>query len=45
VPDEARVPAPYIRDGNLVGFYPYCLPPPLSAYNLLPDVHAEALEL
>jgi hypothetical protein len=44
LPDEARVPAPYIRDGNPVGCYPYCLPPPLSAYNLLPQVRAEALQ-
>ena len=44
LPDEARVPAPYIRDGNPVGCYPYCLPPPLSAYNLLPEVRAEAVQ-
>ena len=44
LPDEARVSAPYIRDGNPVGCYPYCLPPALSACNLLPEVRAEALE-
>jgi Restriction Endonuclease associating with ARP len=44
VPDEARVPAPYIRDGNPVGCYPYCLPAPLSSYNLLPEVRVEALK-
>jgi hypothetical protein len=44
LPDEARVPAPYIRAGNPVGCYPYCLPPPLSTYNLLPQVRAEALK-
>ena len=44
LPDEARVSAPYIRDGNPVGCYPYCLPPRLSAYNLLPEVRAAALE-
>jgi hypothetical protein len=44
LPDEARVSAPYIRDRNPVGCYPYCLPAPLSACNLLPEVRAEALE-
>ena len=44
LPDEARASAPYIRDGNPVGRYPYCLPPPLSAYNLLPEVRAQALQ-
>jgi hypothetical protein len=44
VPDQARLPAPYIRDGNPVGCYPYCLPSSLSAYNLLPHVRAEALK-
>ena len=44
LPEEVRVSAPYIRDGNPVGCYPYCLPAPLSAYNLLPEVRAEALE-
>jgi hypothetical protein len=43
VPDEARIPAPYIRDGNPVGCYPYCPPPTLSACNLLPQVRGEAL--
>jgi hypothetical protein len=44
VPDQARIPAPYIRDGNPVGCFPYCLPAALSAYNLLPHVRAEALQ-
>lgn len=44
VPGQARLPAPYIRDGNPVGCYSYCLPSALSAYNLLPHVRADALK-
>lgn len=44
LPDDARGPAPYIRDGRPVGRYPYCLPASLSSYNLLPEVRAEALK-
>jgi hypothetical protein len=43
LPDEARIPAPYIGEGNAARYYPWCLPPPLSAYNLLPEVRDEAL--
>jgi hypothetical protein len=43
LPDEARIPAPYFRDGQAVGSYPHCLPREFAAYNLLPDVRQRAL--
>jgi hypothetical protein len=43
LPDEARLPAPYFRDGQAVGSYPHCLPREFAAYNLLPDVREAAL--
>lgn len=46
LPDEARVPAPYIRqDGRAVGAYPYCLPVEYADHNLLPDVRDGAIAL
>jgi hypothetical protein len=43
LPDDARSPAPYLRDGEPQGSYPFCLPRAFAAHNLLPDVRADSL--
>lgn len=46
IPDEARQPAPYFRDGEPVtGPLPFCLPPEHAAMSLLPEVRSMALDL
>jgi len=46
LPDEARDPAPYVRDGEArTGPLPFCLPPEHAALSLLPEVRSLALEL
>ncbi len=44
LPEEARADAPYVRDGEDEGSYPYCLPPEYAACNLLPEVRDVALD-
>ena len=39
------VPAPYIKDGQPRGNYPYCLPAEYADHNLLPDVRQAALQM
>src|SRR3954447_3335225 len=43
LPEGARGPAPYLRDNNPRGMYPFCLPAGYATYNLLPDVRESAL--
>src|SRR4051812_47329785 len=43
LPEGARGPAAYLRAGRPVGMYPYCLPAPHAAHNLLADVRETAL--
>ena len=46
LPDEAREPAPYIRDGAPhTGPLPFCLPPEHAALSLLPEVRTTAIDL
>jgi len=46
LPDDARRPAPYIRDGSSsASTYDFCFPPEHAALNLLPDVRDLALDL
>ena len=46
IPDEAREPAPYVRDGKeTTEPLPFCLPAEYAELSLLPEVRAEALEL
>lgn len=44
LPDAARAPAPYIRDGKPVGKYEYCLRAPYAIYNLLPEIRESAVQ-
>ena len=43
LPEAAKRPAPYLRDGQPRGIYPFCLPAGYATYNLLPDVRESAL--
>src|SRR4051794_16370529 len=43
LPEGARGPAAYLRAGKPQGMYPFCLPAPYAAYNMLPDVRDSAL--
>ena len=43
LPEAARGPAAYLRDGKPQGMYPFCLPAGYATYNLLPDVRESAL--
>src|SRR4051812_7880689 len=45
LPDAAREPAPYIRDGRPQGCYATCLPPEFAEFNLLPEARVDALDL
>lgn len=46
LPDAARHPAPYIRDGQArTGPLPFCLPAEHAALSLLPEVRQMALDL
>ena len=46
LPESARLPAPYMRNGTApMGQYSYCLPVAHADHNLLPDVREVALEL
>lgn len=47
LPDEARVPAPYVdKDGRAgTALYDFCLPPEHAALSLLPEVREMALDL
>jgi hypothetical protein len=44
LPEGARGPAPYLRDGKPRGIYAYCLPAGYATYNLLPDTRDSALD-
>jgi hypothetical protein len=43
LPEAARGPAAYLRDGKPQGMYPFCLPAAYASHNLLPDVRDAAL--
>ena len=46
LPDEARHPAPYIRDGQAkTGPLPFCVPVEHASLSLLPEVRSTALDL
>lgn len=45
LPEGARVPGHYSRQGKLDGPYPVCLPMKYAAHNLLPEVRTGALAL
>ncbi len=46
LPDAARLPAAYVRDGKEIGAArDFCLPPDYAAHNLLPEVREDALLL
>lgn len=47
LPDQAKVPAPYVDKEGRLGdrLYDFCLPPSFAQCSLLPEVRAEALEL
>lgn len=47
LPDEARIPAPYVdKDGHPGNRqYDFCLPPSFAEWSLLPEVRTRALEL
>ncbi len=43
LPEEARAPAPYVRDSTPRGLYSFCLPPAYATWNLLPEARSAAL--
>src|SRR6476660_3954273 len=43
LPEAAKRPAPYLRDGRPQGMYPFCLPAGYATFNLLPDARPTAL--
>src|SRR3954453_11250047 len=43
LPEGARGPAPYLRDGKPRGMYAYCLPAGYATCNLFPEVRESAL--